>query len=67
LQGFIVAVPVFFYAFALPLLISSWLIFMPCFRAFWLVKYAELYGVQSFIKYRHEMEDIEGTITPNTI
>ncbi|SDY98960.1 hypothetical protein SAMN05421755_10781 [Nitrosomonas sp. Nm33] len=32
-----------------------------------LMRYAEFYGVQSFIKYRHGMEDIDGTITPNTI
>ncbi|SDZ08539.1 hypothetical protein SAMN05421755_11051 [Nitrosomonas sp. Nm33] len=31
------------------------------------MRYAEFYGVQSFIKYRHGMEDIDGTITPNTI
>ncbi|SDZ15813.1 protein-L-isoaspartate O-methyltransferase, partial [Nitrosomonas sp. Nm33] len=31
------------------------------------LRYAEFYGVQSFIKYRHGMEDIDGTITPNTI
>ena len=29
--------------------------------------YAEFCGVQSFIKYRDEMEDIDGTITRDTI
>ncbi len=31
------------------------------------VRYAEFYGAQSFVKYRNEMEDKDGTITPNAI
>lgn len=32
-----------------------------------MLRYAEFYRVQSFLKYRLEMEDKNGTITPNTI